>query len=196
MWKRGRARGEEERIGGQWREGGRVIRGGGEQREREDKAFMMCGKGKWPSLSLSSWLFFLLVHCSLTHKNTQTHLQFLAHTPVCRFTCTCTFTAVLTVCSRTGTHTFTSLYLFFNHSLFCFLPCAGPLATWPVFQVHSPGNSGPNQGGIPIPPGSVSQVPKTHYTNPFVHACRYTNLFKNINIVGKRNKLPEEAWNQ
>lgn len=34
MWKRGRARGEEERIGGQWREGGRVIRGGGEQRER------------------------------------------------------------------------------------------------------------------------------------------------------------------
>lgn len=46
MWKRGRARGEEERIGGQWREGGRVIRGGGEQREREDKAFMMCGKGK------------------------------------------------------------------------------------------------------------------------------------------------------
>lgn len=193
MWKRGRARGEEERIGGQWREGGRVIRGGGEQRER-GQAFYDVWEGE-VTFPLTFILAFFPPHALLPHtqKHTNTLTVSRTHSSMQVHMHLHIYSSAYSLLSNRRTHTFTPLYLFFNHSLFCFLPCAGPLATWPVFQVHSPGNSGPNQGGIPIPPGSVSQVPKTHNTNPFVHACRYTNLFKNVNIVGKRNKLPEEA---
>lgn len=192
MWKRGRARGEEERIGGQWREGGRVIRGGGEQRER-GQGFYDVWEGE-VTFPLTFILAFFSSSCiAPSHTKTHKHTYSFSHTLLYAGSHA---PAHLQQCLQSAleqAHTLTPLYLFFNHSLFCFLPCAGPLATWPVFQVHSPGNSGPNQGGIPIPPGSVSQVPKTHNTNPFVHACRYTNLFKNVNIVGKRNELPEEA---
>lgn len=48
--------------------------------------------------------------------------------------------------------------------------CAGPLAAWPVFQVHSPGDAGPHKGGIPVPPGAVSQVQPQYHTAHTTHA--------------------------
>lgn len=52
----------------------------------------------------------------------------------------------------------TPLYLFIILSfLFSSLSFSstGPLAAWPVFQIHSPGDPGPYKGGIPVPPGTV-----------------------------------------
>lgn len=51
--------------------------------------------------------------------------------------------------------------------------CAGPLAAWPVFQVHSPGDAGPYKGGIPVPPGAVSQVQPQYRT---AHATRARDI--------------------
>lgn len=64
-----------------------------------------------------------------------------------------------------------------THSI-CFSPFffflswsrTGPLAAWPVFQVHSPGDLGPHQGGIPVPPGAVSQVHAPSNTARVTHA--------------------------
>ena len=159
MWKRGRGRED----GSSGREGGRVIRGGGEQRGR-GHGFMMCGKEMWPSLSLSSWLFFSPLPRFLI-TNAQAHTSSFANP------------YTLTRAAHAGSHSpahilhgHSAYILLLNgliqpahlnicsHPFFLSFTCAGPLAAWPVFQVHSPGNSGPYQGGIPVPPGAVSQV--------------------------------------
>ena len=53
-----------------------------ENRER-GHGFMMCGKGKWPSLSLSSWLFSRLDLLPETHTHTRGHTQ--THTHMCLY---------------------------------------------------------------------------------------------------------------
>lgn len=78
MWKRGRARGEEERIGGQWREGGRVIRGGGEQRER-GQGFYDVWEGE-VTFPLTFILAFFPPRALLPHTQKHTNTLSFSHT--------------------------------------------------------------------------------------------------------------------
>lgn len=127
MWKRGRARGEEERIGGQWREGGRVIRGGGEQRER-GQGFYDVWEGE-VTFPLTFILAFFSSSCiapshTKTHKHTYSFshtLQYAgSHAPAHLQQC-------LQSALEQAAHTFTSLSvfqpLFVLFSPLCRSPC-------------------------------------------------------------------------
>lgn len=147
MWKRGRGR--EDMSSG--REGVESLEEEG-NREAEDTALWCVGRRcDLPShfhLGFSSPLALLPDHkCTSTHSHVrymQAHMHLHAYH----------MGIVLTFHSLAGTYNLHTSISVLIHSF----TCAGPLTAWPVFQVHSPGNSGPYQGGIPVPPSSISQV--------------------------------------
>lgn len=171
-----------------WRRGRKDGCSGGKEAESleeeenwdgEDKALWCVGRGS--DLSSLFHLGFFFSSCRAhtrahTHKPTLTHFHLQVNTH--RHTLkgaghagehahTHIWYTVHEHNPFLNTHTHTSV-LFFHPYLFIFSSfsltssCEGPLAAWPVFQVHSPGNFGPNKGGIPVPPGSVSQVHTAH----------------------------------
>lgn len=92
---------------------------------------MMCGKGKWPSLSLSSWLFSRLDLLPDTHTHVQAHSQ--THTLTCAYTNILEARCIQAV--RTHAHTLTPKYPFFIPSFsFCLLPVQVPLQPGQSFK--------------------------------------------------------------
>lgn len=85
------------------------------------------------------------------------------------------------------------LFLF---PLLPFTHCAGPLAAWPVFQVHSPGNAGPYQGGVPVPPGAVSQVrPRTHtHSTTWLIRRKYATKCMHAAHANLQMTFPDTKW--